>query len=94
MNFCTPSFSKTWAIAYGFPTLVRFVVFNNDYYYKNGNTESTVPCPKSMEPTVFCNEEFFWNSHCGSAETNLTGNREVEGSIPGFSQWVKDQALP
>ena len=33
------------------------------------------------------------SSHCGAAETNLTGNPEVAGLIPGLSQWVKDSVL-
>ena len=32
------------------------------------------------------------SSHRGSAETNLTGIREDEGSIPGLAQGVKDLA--
>ena len=34
------------------------------------------------------------SSHCGAVEMNPTRNHEVEGSIPGLSQWVEDLALP
>ena len=34
-----------------------------------------------------------WSFHCGTAETNLTSNHEVAGSIPGLAQRVKDLAL-
>ena len=30
----------------------------------------------------------------GAVETNLTRNREVSGSIPGLTPWVKDPVLP
>ena len=33
------------------------------------------------------------SSHRGSAETNLTRNREVAGLIPSLAQWVKDLAV-
>ena len=33
-------------------------------------------------------------SSCGAAEMNLTKNHEVEGLIPGLTQWVKDPGLP
>ena len=34
------------------------------------------------------------SSHPGTVELNLTRNHEVEGSIPGLAQWVKDRAFP
>ena len=33
------------------------------------------------------------SSRHGAAETNLTRNHEVVGSIPGLTQWVKDLVL-
>ena len=34
-----------------------------------------------------------WSSRHGAAETNLTRNHDIEGSIPGLTQWVEDPAL-
>ena len=45
-------------------------------------------------PTISANKEFIQSSHCGTVEMNPTSNHEVEGSIPGLSQWVKDPTLP
>ena len=36
----------------------------------------------------------FGSSRRGSEEMKPTRNHEVEGSIPGLPQWVKDPALP
>ena len=34
-----------------------------------------------------------WSSHCGIAETKLTGFHEDTGSIPDLTQWVRDLVL-
>ena len=36
----------------------------------------------------------YGSSHHGTVEMNPTRNHEVAGSIPGLTQWVKDQVLP
>ena len=35
----------------------------------------------------------FWNSHCASAEMNLTSIHEDTDSSPGLAQWIKDPVL-
>ena len=39
-------------------------------------------------------EKHSGSSHRGAMETNATRNHEVDGSIPGLAQWVKDPVLP
>ena len=38
-------------------------------------------------------DEQFWSSYHGAAETNPTRNHEVAGWTPGLAQWVKYPAL-
>ena len=48
-------------------------------------------CQASMINKTKQNKTTNNSSFCrGAAETNLTRNHEVVGSIPGLTQWVKD----
>ena len=49
----------------------------------NGNSKLAILYEDKRKPQ---------SSHCGAAETNLTRNHEVVGSIPGLTQWVRPLA--
>ena len=42
--------------------------------------------PVTLKPTC-------GSLRCGAVETNPNRNHEVAGSIPGLTQWVKNQVL-
>ena len=50
-------------------------------------------CLYSNNTLVVPNKELR-SSRRGAAETNLTRNHEVAGSIPALAQWVEDPVLP
>ena len=63
--------------------------------FKNKITKETLE-----QDTINDREKFtsgsIWeiaSSHCGTEEANLISYHEVEGSILGLTQWVKDPAL-
>ena len=48
---------------------------------------------KKMTQRTCIQKTTSWSSSRGADESNPTGNHEVEGSIPGLTQWVKYLAL-
>ena len=60
-------------------------------YYRKHCDEH--PCTINLYVCDYFLRHVCWSSWHGPAETNLTKNREVEGSIPGLTQWVKDRAF-
>ena len=49
---------------------------------------------QAWEPEIMSTTNTLRSSQRGLAEVNLTSIREVAGSTPSPTQWVKDMALP
>ena len=57
----------------------------------------TPPVKLFRSKVCFClleNLYILWSSPCGAAETNVTSNHEIVGSIPGLAHWVEDLQFP
>ena len=61
-----------------------------------GKKTSMSPCNENAycESRKRNKTNLYWRSCCGSVVMNLTSIHEDTGSIPGFTQWVKDLAVP
>ena len=73
-------------------------LFNSLFWMLKNVTKKTVPIESPWWSftwhIVGTQKCYFRNSYFGTVETNLTSIHEDAGMIPGFSQWVKNMALP
>ena len=61
---------------------------------KNGLLTNDLKFSAVSSWCLITNNRNFWSSPLSAVEMNPTRNHEVAGSILGFTQWVKDLALP